>query len=73
MFLIILSVPDHCIDYGEQLSFAGGEGEFDGFSCGLQAGAEGFHHGIVARCDEGGQIQRAARVGPPAPDAAFSA
>lgn len=62
LFSVVLSVPEHGIEDGEEFSGAGCEDEFEGFSGGLQSGAEGFHGGVVSAGDEGGDVERAERA-----------
>ena len=73
LFHIILSIPQHGVEDCEELSGAGGEDEFDGFSGVLQAFAESLDGGIAARGDEGGNVEGAAHIGAAAPDAPFAA
>lgn len=47
-FGAVLSVTDHCIEDGAELSCAGCDGEFSGFSGCCEAGSEGFDRGVAA-------------------------
>ena len=47
-FEAILPVPGHCVEDGEELSRAGGDGDFDGFPGGFEALTEGAQCRVVA-------------------------
>ena len=72
VFDLILAIFDHCIEDCQQLPCAGGQGEFGGFSGGLQAASEGFHPGVVSLRNEGCQREGASEAGSATSDAAFA-
>jgi hypothetical protein len=45
---VVLFVAHHGVEDSEELARAGGDGEFGWFSCGFEAGSEGFEGGVVA-------------------------
>lgn len=66
-------VFDHGVEDDQQLSHAGGEGDFGFFPLGLEPGIEGFEYGVMASGDEGGHVERRPESGSAAPDASLAA
>jgi len=62
---------EHCIQDGQQLTHASGQGYLFGFASGAQTLIERPDHGIVTSGDQGPHVQHGSNMSPSAPHGAF--